>query len=167
MRFLLRRIGIYIIILVFVCIGIWMMTSVELHETKGTVMSVVLGSLSILFFGGGGLMLLYRDIRSWMTHDKYLLFTDEALVIAGEAVPWDTIQGFQLLKISGADIVGVVLKDPEAVINRCHKPWKRWLMEVNYRYFGIVYSIAVSNTNYTKDELLDYCCRELIWQQAE
>ena len=110
--------------------------------------------------------MLYRIIRSLFTHEQYLQFTDEALVIAGDKVAWNDIQGFQLLKISGSDIIAVVLKSPETVINRCQKPWKRWLMKVNYKYFGMVYSIAVINTNFTKDELFEYCCRELDWHSV-
>ena len=149
MRLFLRRIVIYVILVAFITIGIWLISDVQVHERYGAILPICIGILTLLFFGLGGLVMLYRIIRSLFTHEQYLQFTDKALVIAGDKVAWNNIQGFQLLKISGT------------VINRCQKPWKRWLMKVNYKYFGMVYSIAVINTNFTKDELFQYCCREL------
>lgn len=163
MRLFLRRIVIFVILVAFITIGIWLISDVQVHERYGAILPICIGILTLLFFGLGGLVMLYRDIRSLFTHEQYLQFTDKALVIAGDKVAWNDIQGFQLLKISGSDIIAVVLKSPETVINRCQKPWKRWLMKVNYKYFGMVYSIAVINTNFTKDELFEYCCRELDW----
>ena len=155
MRLFLRRIVIFVILVAFITIGIWLISDVQVHERYGAILPICIGILTLLFFGLGGLVMLYRIIRSLFTHEQYLQFTDKALVIAGDKVAWNDIQGFQLLKISGSDI--------ETVINRCQKPWKRWLMKVNYKYFGMVYSIAVINTNFTKDELFEYCCRELDW----
>ena len=144
MRLFLRRIVIYVILVAFITIGIWLISDVQVHERYGAILPICIGILTLLFFGLGGLVMLYRIIRSLFTHEQYLQFTDEALVIAGDKVAWNDIQGFQLLKISGSDIIAVVLK-------------------VNYKYFGMVYSIAVINTNFTKDELFEYCCRELDW----
>ena len=161
MRLFLRKIIVYVLLVAFIAIGIWLISDVQVHEKYGAIQPICIGILTLLFFGLGSLVMLYRDIRSLFTHEQYLQFTDEALVIAGDKVAWNDIQGFQLLKIKGSDIIAVVLKSPETVINRCQKPWKRWLMKVNYKHFGMVYSIAVINTNFTKDELFQYCCREL------
>lgn len=102
----------------------------------------VIGWTGLLFFGGGGLFLLYKTFALRSRGLRMVSLNDEGLFLFGELIPWNVIEGFEPLKSSSLQTNRLYLvrtSNCEEVIAVTRNPFKRWSRRRSLRQYGAVY----------------------------
>lgn len=134
----------------FVAIGVWMTVSsdTDLYE-KG------MGVLCIFFFGAA----IPLGIKKLVTNEIALLFTDESLSIepyssSKSVLPWNEIEGIEEVKIKGAKIILIKMRDPKYWIDMETKPMRKKMMQFNFNRFKTPFNITASGINISHIDLV-------------
>jgi hypothetical protein len=91
----------------FVAAGVFMLT------TGPTVLEAIFSVLSIVFFGGGGVLLIVKLART----KSVLILTPAGLhPISGGLVPWDDYDGVGVSTVAGTTIIGIRLRSYDSYI---------------------------------------------------
>jgi hypothetical protein len=149
--------------LAFVVIGIWlvMLDDSRIATSRGfrlfmnsPLLAHVLGVLAILFFGGVAIFL----IKKIFDRKPGLVFNSEGLVdnagaTAAGLIPWDEIEGYQVLEISRQKMLIVMVSDPDKYVARGNA-LRRKLNAANYNMAGSPISISTRTLKTSFDELV-------------
>lgn len=142
---------------VFVLLGIWFI--VDPPDARNVfwsnpVMLRGLGIVTIVFFGYAGLVLMRK-----LTEQQPGLVVDETGItdyssgLSGGHVAWTDIQDILILQIQRQKMVMILVRDPEAFIQREKSAVKRKLMAVNYRSYGSPWNISANSLQISFDDL--------------
>ncbi|MGO4529533.1 STM3941 family protein [Paenibacillus sp. 2TAF8] len=123
-------------------------------SSAGTsIISSVIGLLSILFFGICFCYSLFKMIRkepSFVINEHG--FVDSSSYTSGGAVAWKDIEHIIMYELMGQKMIGVKLQDEKAFLER-HNGMKRKLMTANSNMVDATISIAQSSITLPIDQL--------------
>lgn len=128
-----------------------------IHSTKG--FHIVVGWISVVFFGLGGLYMLYGTLKERLTGKPFLTITDEAVIMEGikqAVILFADIESFNVVKMGRQEFVAVHYKpgveqqklDESNVLDRN----MRWL---NRRLVNAQENISTTGTGMKAQELCD------------
>ena len=70
--------------------------------------------IDILFFGGGGLFVLFLILRERITHKAYYIITDESVLVDSGMKKWEVrfadVEGFYLVNVGSSKQIGIKYK---------------------------------------------------------
>jgi len=148
----------------FVSAGFFLMF--DRSSGAGTsIISSVLGLLSVLFFGTCFFYSLVKMIRkepSFVINEQG--FVDSSSYTSGGAVAWREIEHMFMYELMGQKMIGVKLQDEKAFMER-HNGMKRKLMAANSHMVDATISIAQSSITLPIDEL--YLMMMNHWQHGK
>ena len=145
--------------LAFMAIGLWFCLRPDdwlgnpfLH-TPGWIRAF--GLLALLFFG----ILAFFVLKKMRDPNPGLVVTAEGLVdnaggLVGGLIPWADVAGIRELELMGQKMVMVMLHNPETYISRQTNPFKRQLMNTNFKSYGSPINISANALDYSYSELL-------------
>lgn len=102
----------------------------------------VIGWTGLIFFGGGGLFLLYKTFALRSRGLRMVSLNDEGLFLIGELIPWSAIEGFEPMTLSTVQLNHQYLvrtNNCEEVIANTRNRFKRWSRRRSLRQYGAVY----------------------------
>lgn len=156
------RITTYAGCLAFTLLGVWLLTEERLTSLYPAWAVRIVAIICILFFGGGGLFAVYKDIKISLQHRKPVEFTDEGISIVGEEViVWSQIEGFEPYTFKGTDLILIKTKNPELTIHEQTSWLKRKILQLNLDKTGALYSISLMLMKGSKEDVLRLCEQEL------
>ena len=90
-----KKIKIYLILIAFALVSIFLWnksaTLTGFDFWKMRIVSII----TLTFFGGGGLLMAYKEISLKLKGKKVIEFTDEGIIFGTEkSIPWRNINGF-------------------------------------------------------------------------
>lgn len=104
----------------------------------------LIGWAGLVFFGGGGAYILYRNFVL-RTHGLRLVsIGDEGLILNGELIPWDVIEGFETMKLNpllNNHQFLIRTSNCEEVIASTRNPLKRWSRRRSLKNYGAIYTL--------------------------
>lgn len=148
----------------FVAIGFWFVlappsrTGSSLEST----LLMVLGLVSILFFGGIAILVIRKlfDSRPGLIIDEQGLTDNSGGLSAGQIL-WQDIEDFKVLQIQRQRLILILVKNPQDYIDRQSNAWKRKLMAMNYRQYGTPISISTNGLKISFAELSEILEQQL------
>ena len=142
----------------FVAIGFWFVLDPPSRtgSSMESVLILVLGLASILFFGAIGLVVIRKlfDQRPGLIINEQGLMDNSGGLSAG-LILWQDIENFQVLQIQRQRLILILVNNPQDYIDRQSNSWKRKLMAINYRQYGTPISISSNGLKISFDELLE------------
>lgn len=142
----------------FVAIGFWFVLDPPSRtgSSMESVLIMVLGLVSILFFGGIALLVIRKlfDQRPGLVIDERGLMDNSGGLSAGQIL-WKDIEDISVLKIQRQRLILILVNNPQDYIDRQSNGWKRKLMAMNYRQYGTPVSISSNGLKISFDELLE------------
>ena len=136
---------------VFVAMGIFML----LHG--GQSFMAWAGSL---FFGGGGLFMLYLILRERIGHKAYYIITDESILMDSGIKKWEVrfadVEEFYLLNVKSSKMIGIIYKK-EVEFQKMNDASRtgRTIRNLNESIAGVQESLPVDGLNIKPQELCD------------
>ncbi len=153
--------------IVFVGLGIWLITTEPPESLRISIFSIInftitntklfficIGLLSILFFGSCAFFIL-KKLRD---NSPGLIITEEGVTYSPSAtsvdfIPWEDVIAIEEIKISHQKFINLVLKDPQAYIDKQKSAFKRKTMKMNYNMCGTLVSISAISLKCSYKEL--------------
>lgn len=121
--------------------------------TNDSILSDVIGLLSILFFG---LCFCYSLVKMIKKEPSFVIdedgFVDASSYTAGGAVAWKDVENIFMYELMGQKMIGVKLRDEKAFLDR-QNGMKRKLMTVNSNMVDATISVAQSSLTVPLDQL--------------
>lgn len=102
----------------------------------------VVGWAGLVFFGGGGVLLLYKTFMLRSRGLRMVSLSDEGLYLWGELVPWSAIEGFEPMKTKNVHLDNqflVLTNNCEEVIANTRNRFKRWSRRRSLKSYGAIY----------------------------
>lgn len=142
----------------FVAIGFWFVLDPpsRTDSSMESVLVLVLGLASILFFGAIGLVVIRKlfDSRPGLVINEQGLMDNSGGLSAGQIL-WQDIEDISVLQIQRQRLILVLVNNPQDYIDRQSNSWKRKLMAMNHRQYGTPISISANGLKISFDELLE------------
>jgi hypothetical protein len=149
---------------VFVAVGIWLVMLDDSRVASGKsfrllmnspLLAHALGVVSILFFGALGVFLVKKvfDKKPGLVFSAGGLLDNAGATAAG-LIPWEDIDGYDVLEISGRKMLIVMVGDPQRYIERGNAVRRR-LNLANFNMAGSPISISTRTLRTNLDELID------------
>lgn len=144
--------------LAFVAIGLWFIISPPISSNSFKTNPIILavsGYASILFFGVCAIFLFKKlaDNKLGLIIDQKGITDNSSGVSAGEIL-WCDIEDISVIKIHSQNIIMMQIKNPQDYIDRQTSPFKRRLMQMNYKMYGSPVSLTSNGLKISFDELL-------------
>jgi hypothetical protein len=82
-----------------------------IHSPKG--FHIVVGWISVVFFGFGGLIMLYGSLKERLTGEPFLTITDEAVVMDGmkqTVIRFADVESFKVVRMGREEFIAVHYK---------------------------------------------------------
>ncbi len=128
-----------------------------IHSTKG--FHIVVGWISVVFFGLGGLYMLYGTLKERLTGKPFLTITDEAVIMDGmkqAVICFADVESFNVVKMGRQEFVAVHYKpgveqqkmDEAGTIGRSIRSLNRRLMNAQE-------TISTTGTGMKSQDLCD------------
>ena len=136
---------------VFVAMGIFML----LHGGQS-----FMAWAGILFFGGGGLFMLYLILRERIGHKAYYIITDESILMDSGIKKWEVrfadVEEFYLLNVKSSKMIGIIYKK-EVEFQKMNDASRtgRTIRNLNESIAGVQESLPVDGLNIKPQELCD------------
>lgn len=142
----------------FVAIGIWFVLAPPTTYSSffGPAVIIVIGIISILFFGGIAILVIRKlfDSRPGLIINEQGINDNSSGLSAGQ-ISWADIEDFSVLQIQRQRLILILVKNPQDYIDRQSNGWKRKLMAMNYRQYGTPMSISTNGLKISFAELLE------------
>ncbi|MFK0522650.1 STM3941 family protein [Paenibacillus illinoisensis] len=136
----------------FVAAGFFLMFS-DSSDTGDSVISAVVGLVSVLFFG---LCFAYSLVKMIKKEPSFVVneqgFVDSSSYTSGGFIPWKDVENIFMYELMGQSMIGVKLKDEQAFLDR-QTGVKRKLMTVNTQMVDATVSIAQSSLSLPLEQL--------------
>ena len=146
-----KNIALMAVCFAFVAMGIFIL----LHgEQSFTVWS------GILFFGGGGLFVLFLILRERISHKAYYIITDESVSMDSGMKKWEVrfadVEEFYLINVSSSKQIGIKYKK-EVEFQKMNDASSagRTFRKLNERLAGVQESLPADGLNIKPQELCD------------
>lgn len=130
-----------------------------LDGNEKPLMVIIAAWIGILFFGLGGLFVVYLVLKEQLALKPYLVITDEKVIMNGEK-PWeasfDDVEIFFLTRVSTARMIGVKYKksiEDQRLDNASQ--WGRAVRNFNVNLVGAQESIAADGLKIKPQALCD------------
>jgi hypothetical protein len=154
-----KIIGILIGCLLFVCLGLWMISldaSVIANSRRRLPIEIVhgLGWFMTLICGGCSVFVIKRlyDKRPGLLLNEHGVI-DHSSAIAAGFIPWTDITGFAEYQQNGQRTLVIRVQDPQKYISRANF-WKKMAYKANLKLIGSPLAISPNTLQVTFDELL-------------
>ena len=157
-----KNIGLIAICFVFVAMGILMLLRGEQSFIAWT------GILFfILFFGGGGLFVLFLILRERISHKAYYIITDESVSMDSGMKKWEVrfadVEEFYLINVGSSKQIGIKYKK-EVEFQKMSDASSagRTIRKLNESIAGVQESLPADGLNIKPQELCDLLNMRLI-----
>lgn len=120
----------------------------------------IIGWVGLIFFGGGGVFLLYKTIALRSRGLRMVNLSDEGLILFGELIPWNAIEGFEPMRImvfSNVHQMLVLTNNCEEVIANTRNGFKRWSRRRSYNQYGAIYVLDDDYIDGSMDAFIALC----------
>ena len=113
-----------------------------------------------LFFGGGGLFMLYLILRERIGHKAYYIITDESILMDSGIKKWEVrfadVEEFYLLNVKSSKMIGIIYKK-EVEFQKMNDASRtgRTIRNLNESIAGVQESLPVDGLNIKPQELCD------------
>ena len=114
----------------------------------------------ILFFGGGGLFMLYLILRERICHKAYYIITDESILMDSGMKKWEVrfadVEEFYQLNVKSSKMIGIKYKK-EVELQKMNDASSagRTFRKLNERLAGVQESLPADGLNIKPQELCD------------
>jgi len=139
--------------LVFIVAGFYIIKSAFSPFHFFSVVTILIGMASIIFFGA---CFLFGLIRLFSNKPGLILtkegFEDHSSFINGHYIGWQEVENIDYLQVQNQKFIRVVLKDPEALIKKA-KGLQKFVMRMNYRFYGSPVHISANSLTYNFSKL--------------
>ncbi|WP_342554512.1 STM3941 family protein [Paenibacillus sp. FSL R7-0652] len=136
----------------FVSAGFFLMFD-RSSEAGASIISSVIGLLSVLFFG---ICFVYSLVQMIRKEPSFVMnehgFIDSSSYTAGGKVAWEDVEHIFMYELMGQQMIGVKLQDEKAFLER-HNGMKRKLMMANSNMVDATVSIAQNSISLPLDQL--------------
>lgn len=148
----------------FVDIGFWFVLAPP-SRTGSSLEStflMVLGLVSILFFGGIAILVIRKlfDSRPGLIINEQGLNDNSGGLSVGQIL-WQDIEDIQVLKIQRQRLILILVKNPQDYLDRQSNGWKRKLMAMNHRQYGTPISVSTNGLKISFAALLEILNHQL------
>lgn len=128
-----------------------------IHSPKG--FHIVVGWISVVFFGLGGLYMLYGTLKERLTGKPFLTITDEAVIMDGmkhAVIRFADVKSFNVVKMGRQEFVAVHYK-PGVERQKLDEAnaLDRSIRKLNQRLVNVQESISTNCTGIEAQELCD------------
>lgn len=126
---------------------------------------VVIGWLGIVFFGLGGLLMLYAILKERLTGKPFLTITDEAVIMEGmkqTVIRFADVKSFEVVNMGNQKFVSVHYK-PDVELQKLDEAntLDRSLRKLNRRLVNAQENISTTEISMKAEELCDLLNRRL------
>ena len=148
----------------FVAIGFWFVLAPP--SRTGSLLEftflMVLGLVSILFFGGITILVIRKlfDSRPGLIINEQGINDNSGGLSLG-LILWQDIVDIQVQQIQRQRLILILVKNPQDYLDRQSNGWKRKLMAMNYRQYGTPLSISSNGLKISFAELLEILKHQL------
>lgn len=148
-----RMLLLVLLSLAFAVAGFFMI----IHSPKG--FHIVVGWISVVFFGLGGLYMLYGTLKERLTGKPFLTITDEAVIMDGmkhAVIRFADVKSFNVVKMGRQEFVAVHYK-PGVERQKLDEAnaLDRSIRKLNQRLVNVQESISTNCTGIEAQELCD------------
>ena len=153
-----KNIGLIAICFVFVAMGIFIL----LHGKQSFI-----AWTCILFFGGGGLFVLFLILREIISHKAYYIITDESVSMDSGMKKWEVrfadVEEFFLINVSSSKQIGIKYKK-EVEFQKMNDASNagRIIRKMNESIAGVQESLPADGLNIKPQDLCDLLNMRLI-----
>ena len=136
--------------LVFVALGVYLIiiSSVftGLFFNFFSIFSVVWGIITILFFGIGAVFYVYKlfDKKAGLTINEEGIIDNSSGISVG-LVRWSDIEKLKVTRVLFIRFLTFTVKNPQDYIAKAGNPFKRKMMEMNYKSYGTPIHISAGS----------------------
>ncbi|UUV22575.1 STM3941 family protein [Paenimyroides aestuarii] len=123
--------------IIFVILGVWFLVNPpELNNPilGNSVVIYVIGLLSIVFFGFIGIMIFRKlfDKKAGLIINQDGIIDNTSGLSIG-FIPWSEIQEISSTQVMNQKFISIVLKNPEAFMEKISNPIQKNAMKMNYK----------------------------------
>jgi hypothetical protein len=138
----------------FVLLGIWLWQLGGSQFSLDTLLTKLIGVLSISFFGMCGCYGFVKlfDNRPGLVINKSGIL-DNATAVGGGLISWRDISGFEVLQMNNQRFLLIFIHNPEEYMDRANS-FKRFWMRMNFKMYGTPLSISSNSLTCNFDELI-------------
>jgi hypothetical protein len=128
-----------------------------IHSPKG--FHIVVGWISVVFFGLGGLYMLYGTLKERLTGKPFLTITDEAVIMEGmkqAVIRFADVESFNVVKMGKQEFVAVHYK-PGVELKKMDEAngLDRSIRKLNLQLVNAQENISTTGTDMKAQELCD------------
>ena len=128
-----------------------------IHSTKG--FHIVVGWIGVVFFGLGGLYMLYGMLKERLTGKPFLTITDEAVIMEGmkqAVIRFADVESFNVVKMGKQEFVAVHYK-PGVELKKMDEAngLDRSIRKLNLQLVNAQENISTTGTDMKAQELCD------------
>lgn len=141
----------------FVAMGVWFILDPTFFATRfpaTRILIVGVGYVDILFFGlcffGWGYFFFNRTPGLIVDETG---ITDHSTGIAVGLIPWSDITDISEQNVFGQKFINIHVKNPDDYLARIKSPWKKKLIQINWKSFGMLLSISSNSLKVSFDGL--------------
>jgi hypothetical protein len=141
----------------FVAVGAWFVGSPSTFADSSftDVLLIILGCISILFFGACGVAMLFKLLgnKPGFIIDKSGI-TDNSTAVSVGFIPWSDITGISKTALAGQEFIMIKLRNPLEYIERQHNSATRMALKANNSNYGTPINVSVNGLKCSFGELL-------------
>ena len=123
-------------------------------DLRDVVWVQLVGLIGVVFFAlaGGWSLVKAFDRTPGLVIDATGI-RDQSSMTAGGHIAWADIRGFEAFEVNGNRFVRIMVRRPEAYLDRA-TGLRRWLMQLNQRFYGSPLILSASALQGSFDDLL-------------
>ncbi|OJJ21089.1 hypothetical protein BKI52_10990 [marine bacterium AO1-C] len=142
----LLTLSVLAIVMALVAIFFIILTLQERDKTIYFIINLGLGSIGVLFFGGGALFLLqkYQDKEPGLIINEKGIFDNSSFISLG-FIAWADMDTITELTVKGQHFIRVKMKNPKKYTQKTKAPLKRMFLVLNSRFYGSPIQISANS----------------------
>ncbi|MDX6748147.1 STM3941 family protein [Polaribacter sp. PL03] len=151
--------------LIFVVLGFWiafLAPELNLELVNGQIIKMVIGLLSITFFGFGVILILkkFLDNKYGIKISQEGIYENSSAQNIG-LIKWENIERIEAQKVMNRKYIRVIVDNPEEFIKKQNNSLVRKILESNFKRFDSPIQIYTNTLEITFKELFDLINNEL------
>jgi len=141
--------------MIFVLGGFWLLHSSITQNDPIYVKAMLLSFIGL--FGTFGVYAIIKlfDSKPGLVLNSYGIIDNSSFIAAGQIL-WDEIQGFREIKVSGQEMLVVLVCNPDKYLNSGNA-LRRALNKGNFKMVGSPISISANTLKIKYDKLIELC----------
>jgi hypothetical protein len=137
----------------FIAAGVWFVSNTNRFNVAPLLISIV-GGIAIVFFG---VIALYIVSKLFDTGPGFIIdddgITDNSSMFAVGFVPWEDVTDIKSIKVSGQNIIMIMVTDADGYIRRQPNALARRTASLNNRMYGSPVAVSANALRMNFDEL--------------